>query len=481
MRGSPWSIRVKLTVSYLAAMLLVLAVYATAIFMVVERSASKVLDDGLRSDFSWAAEMWEQRPDGTLTWFEGEPGDPSAPWLQVWEPNGRLLHRTTHADWYPIEESARLASAADGRIVAVPTRDRVFRVLSTRSKLGGQPVVIQVARSEATMQQDRRELALVLILGFPLAAVAACVGGYWLARWALAPIDRMTARARSITAQQLHDRLPVENERDELGRLASVVNDMLERLESSFGQMRRFTSDVSHELRTPLMAMRTVGEVGLRDQRDPRAYREIIGSMLEEGDRLTCLVERLLALSRAESGATEPSLDIVDLGEVAADVTSQLDVLAEEKHQTLVVDQRAPTVGIADPFLLRQAVTNLVDNAIKYSPEGSHLQIRVWAAAGRCGLDIQDDGPGIEPERRARIFDRFYRGTVPEGEGSGLGLAIARRAIEAMGGHLTLEPASARGSVFRITLPEATTGASRPPKGAMTGTTVQGVTASHRL
>lgn len=203
------------------------------------------------------------------------------------------------------------------------------------------------------------------------------------------------------------------------------------------------------------MAMRTVGEVGLRNRRDPQAYREIIGSMLEEVERLTCLVERLLALSRAESGATEPSLEVVDLGSIALDITSQLGVLAEEKQQTLAVDQPAVALGIADPLLLRQAVTNLVDNAIKYSPERSHVQVRVWAAAGRCGLDIQDEGPGIAPERRARIFDRFYRGAVSEGEGSGLGLGIARWAIDAMGGQLTLEPVSAGGSLFRITLREA--------------------------
>lgn len=466
MSSRAWPVRVKLTLSYLIAMLVVLAVYATAIFMVVKGNASAVLDERLRGDSRWAADMWQRRPDGTLSWFEGEPGDPDGPWLQVWEPGGRLLHRTTNADWYPIAESARLAAAADGRILAIPVGDTVFRVLSTRSELGGQPVVIQVARSEAAMRQDERGLALVFVLGLPLAVVVAGIGGYWLARWALAPIDRMTARACSITARHLHDRLPVENAHDELGRLASVVNDMLARLETSFGHMQRFTSDVSHELRTPLMAMRTVGEVGLRDRRDAHAYRDIIGSMLEEVERLTCLVEKLLALSRAESGATEPSLGVVDLGDVACDVTSQLGVLAEEKQQTLAVDAPAPALGVADPFLLRQALTNLVDNAIKYSPEGSHVQVRVWAAAGQCGLDIQDEGPGIAPGRRARVFDRFYRGagltgTAPEGDGAGLGLGIARWAIDAMGGQLTLEP-SARGSLFRITLREAAAASGSP-------------------
>lgn len=451
MTRRPFPVRIRLTLAHVAAMLLVLGVYAAAVFAVVQRNASSALDERLRGDFRWAAEMWEKRPDGTFTWFEGELGDPDAPWLQVFAPDGRLLHRTTNADWNPIGESPRLAASADGHIVAVPVADANYRVLSAPSRLGTEPVVIQVARSEATMRQDQRNLALILILGLPLAACVAGIGGYWLARGALSPVDRMAARARSISARDLHDRLPVENPQDELGRLASVINEMLGRLESSFGQMRRFTSDVSHELRTPLMAMRAVGEVGLREPRDASAYREVVASMLEEGDRLTILVDRLLALSRAERGATEPSLEVVDLGILATDVTSQLDVLAEEKGQTLVVAQTVQALSVADPVLLRQALTNLVDNAIKYSPDGSRVRVRVWTDDGRCGLDIEDEGPGIAPERRARVFDRFYRDAATSGDGSGLGLGIARWAVDAMGGQLTLEHAPA-GSLFRITL-----------------------------
>jgi len=447
----PFPVRVRLTLAHVAAMLLVLGVYAAAVFAVVQRNASNVLDERLRGDFRWAAEMWEQRPDGTFTWFEGEIGDPNAPWLQVWARDGRLLHRTTNAEWYPIGGSEQLAASANGRIVAVPADQARYRVLSAPSRLGTEPVIIQVARSEATMRQDQRTLALILILGLPLAACVAGVGGYWLARGALGPVDRMAARARSISARDLHDRLPVENPQDELGRLAAVINDMLGRLESSFGQMQRFTSDVSHELRTPLMAMRTVGEVGLRERRDAAAYRDVVGSMLEEVDRLTCLVDRLLALSRAEHSGADPSLEVVDLGTLATDVTSQLDVLAEEKGQTLIIERPATAMGIADPVLLRQALTNLIDNAIKYSPDGSRVEVRVWASSAHCGLDIKDEGPGIAPERRARVFDRFYRGAATAGEGSGLGLGIARWAVDAMGGQLTLEPA-VQGSLFRITL-----------------------------
>jgi heavy metal sensor kinase len=290
---------------------------------------------------------------------------------------------------------------------------------------------------------------------------AAGLGGYTLARHALAPVDRMAERARTITAERLSDRLPVHNAEDEMGRLATVFNETLSRLETSFEQMRRFTGDVSHELRTPLTAIRSVGEVGLREHRDERAYRSIIGSMLEEVDRLSGLVDRLLTLSRAESGQAKLSIDVVDLRALADDVVGYLGVLAEEKRQTLGIECVGAPTGLGDRLVLRQSLINLVDNAIKYTPTGGQIRIRILeSAAGPC-IEVSDTGPGIAPELRTRIFDRYYRaGSTPPGEigGSGLGLAIAKWAVEANGGQLSLENPDGAGSMFRITLPRASVG-----------------------
>ena len=252
--------------------------------------------------------MAEQRPDGTLTWFDGDTGDgQDSPWLQVWSPSGELLFKTMAAERSPLPQSERLALNADSRIVSVPAIWTAVRVLSGRSTIVGKPVVIQVARSEASMRSNLRDLRFVLMLGLPLGVAVAGLGGYTLARRALAPIERMADRAQSITADRLHDRLPIDNPDDELGRLAGVFNDTLGRLELSFDRMRRFTADVSHEVRTPLTAIRTVGEVGLRERRDEASYRGVIGSMLEEADRLSSLVDRLLMLSRAETGLAKAS------------------------------------------------------------------------------------------------------------------------------------------------------------------------------
>ena len=462
-RRRPSSVRVRLTVWYVGAMLIVLAVYTTGVFAFVHRSASQALDERVRGDFQWASEMWEQRPDGTLTWFEGEPGQQESPWLQVWSASGQLLYRTSSAAWYPIGTSARLAADAANRIVAVPGETTTFRVLSGRSRIDGQPVVIQVARSEASLRQDLRALLIFLAMGLPFAVAAAGLGGYWLARRVLAPIERMAERAQSIAADRLSDRLPVQDPRDEFGRLATVFNATLGRLEASFGQMRRFTSDVAHELRTPLTAIRSVGEVGLRAPRSEHAYREIIGSMLEEVSRLSTLIERLLTLSRVESGQATLSMESIDVHGLAVDVAAQLGVLAEEKGQSIGVTGGRSQV-LADRLLLRQALTNVVDNAIKYTPDGGRIDIRVSASAAVATIDVSDTGPGVAPLRAAQIFDRFYRGPSPNAEGgAGLGLSIAKWAVEASGGQLRLEPSGGIGSTFRFVLPISP--GDRPPNG----------------
>jgi len=453
---TPASVRLRLTMWYAGAMVVVLAIYAGCLLWFVNAGASRALDNRLRGDFRWAAEMAEQKPDGSLTWFEGATGDDEdAPWLQVWSAEGSLVYRTAVAERQPLAESAALARRADNDIVAVSTGTVPFRVLSGPSRIGGRPVVLQVARSEAAMRRTIRDLIITLVLSLPLAVVAAGVGGYSLARRALRPVDQIAERAHSITADRLDERLPVGNPRDELGRLAAVINDMLARLQSSFEQMRRFTADVSHELRTPLTAIRSVGEVALRERRDESSYRATIGSMLEEVDRLSFLVDRLLTVSRAEAGLMKPTVEVIDLQALAEEVVAHLAVLAEEKHQLLTIDRSGAGRGVGDRVVLRQALINLVDNAIKYTPQGGRISIRISDAASGPAVDVIDSGPGVAPEAATRIFDRFDRGEAAEREegGSGLGLAIAKWAVEVSGGHLSLESAEGRGSRFRIALP----------------------------
>jgi heavy metal sensor kinase len=398
--------------------------------------------------------MLAQRPDGSIAPYE-ETGEGDSPWLKVYSLDGDLLFETPEARRHPVPESNKYAAKADERIVTVPGIMPPYRVMSGGARIGGRPVIVQVALSEGAIMQDLQQLLYILLLGLPIAVVTAGVGGYVLARRALAPVDRMAERARSINAEHLNDRLPVDNPDDELGRLATVFNETLTRLESSFEQMRRFTTDASHELRTPLTAIRSVGEVGLRGRRDEAAYREIIGSMLEEVDRLALLVDRLLTLSRADTGQAQLSVDMVDIPELAEEIAEQLGVLAEEKNQSIKVQSQVVPRWIGDRVMLRQALLNLVDNAIKYSPVGGSIEILVTQSTEGTLIDVTDTGPGIPADLRSRVFDRFYRVDKARSRangGTGLGLAIAKWAVEVNGGRLSLEPTTDVGSRFRITL-----------------------------
>ena len=456
-RIKPRSVRVRLTLWYIVVMLAVLGVYAVAVYTFVRTNSSEMLDARLRDDFDWASDMLAQRPDGSIRPYD-ETGEGDSPWLQVYSLDGQLLYDTPEARRNPVPRSNQWAVAAkeEDRIVTVPEVSPPYRVMSGGARIGGRPVLVQVARSEGPIAQNLNQLIYILFLGLPGAVAISGLGGYLLARRALAPIERMSERARSINAERLNDRLPVDNPDDELGRLATVFNDTLTRLESSFEQMRRFTADASHELRTPLTAIRSVGEVGLRGRRDETAYREIIGSMLEEVDRLALLVDRLLMLSRADTGRKNLSMDVVDIPELASEVAEQLSVLAEEKSQSVRVRCDAVPRWFGDRMVLRQAMLNLLDNAIKYTPDGGTIEVRVRQETTATTIDVVDSGPGIPSELQPRIFDRFYRvdksRSRENGGGTGLGLAIAKWAVEVNGGRLTLEPAPS-GSRFRISLP----------------------------
>jgi len=312
--------------------------------------------------------------------------------------------------------------------------------------------------ADARVRGQLREILAVLILGLPLGVALAGVGGYLLARRALAPIDHLGIEARRITADRLHERLSVPNQHDEIGRLAAVINETFGRLESSFDRLRRFTADASHELRTPLAVIRGIGEGALAQSRTAAEYREALGSMLEEVDRVTTLVDTLLRLSHADAGTVRLARESLDLEQLAREVAASLGVLAEERNQRLVIDAPQPVMACADRLLLREALTNIVDNAIKYSPRASTIGLGVRMMDNQAVLSVADEGPGIAEQHRERIFDRFFR--VDEARsrdrgGTGLGLAIAKWAVEINGGHIAVDSRPGRGSVFRIVLPLA--------------------------
>jgi signal transduction histidine kinase len=253
--------------------------------------------------------------------------------------------------------------------------------------------------------------------------------------------------------------LPNADADDELGQLARVFNDTLARLELAFEQLRRFTSDASHELRTPLAMIRSVGEVGLHKDGARADYRDIIGSMLEEVNRLTSLIDSLLTISRADSGHIQLHRAAVPVMPLVREAAALFEILLDEKSLRVVFEGNELAQAEGDGLFLRQALVNVLHNAIKYSPIGEVIAVRVQQdETGPVTVEIADKGPGIPLEDQARVFDRFYRvdkARWRESGGAGLGLSIAKWAVDAHGGSIEILSKPGEGCAFRLALPSA--------------------------
>lgn len=464
MKLSPSNVRSRLTLWYVGVLAALLVAYGAASLFFLFLSMREQVDHNLLEDMETVEGQIATEPDGSLTLglHHGEEGDPGLHrFVEIWSSEGKLLYRTPQLDGQalggpPSQEAAKKDIAPVSE--RLPNGLRV-RLASSPHHLDNSIVILRVAHNEKAMWRELREFATVLLIGLPLGVLLAGLGGYALARKALAPIDAMTSETQKISAEDLGARLPIENQEDELGRLGAVLNAMLARLQGAFEQLRRFTADASHELRTPLTAIRSVGEVALQEPKGPEEYRDVIGSMLEEVDRLTRLVESLLVLSRADGNHVQLHRADTSLLSVAEEAASTLEVLAEEKRQTIDVEGDRDLVVSADRLILRHAIINLLDNAIKYSPAESSILLRVYRGEGKTAiLDVIDQGSGISVEHQAYVFDRFYRvdkARTREWGGAGLGLSITRWAVETHGGEINLKSEEGRGTTFRVSLPEA--------------------------
>lgn len=462
-RLRPRHIRTRLTLWYVSLLVVLLLLYGAGTSLLLLRNLHKELATHTVEDLETLEGLLYFGWDGQLGLRDdyhnhAESKHVQERLLEVLSPQGEVLFRNDRLGNralggapFPGEGdgtySQRLARLADGTRVQLASRRHV---------LDGKPVLIRLAYSEDLVSQAFRELLMAQAAGLLIALALAGLGGYALARRALAPLDEMARQAERITSERLHERLPSDSVDDELGHLARVFNRTLARLEQSFEQLRRFTSDASHELRTPLTLIRSVGEVGLQQEGTTEDYREIIGSMLEEGTRLTRLLDSLLTISRADAGQIALQRTTVRVLDLVRETVSLFEVLAEEKALHLVVEADHSRISVeADRILLRQALVNILHNAIKYSPVGGVICIRVIDMVWDCIIEVSDDGPGIPPEHHTKVFNRFYR--VDEGRsrdtgGAGLGLAIAKWTVDAHGGDLSLQTGKNGGCTFRLLL-----------------------------
>jgi heavy metal sensor kinase len=367
-------------------------------------------------------------------------------------------------DFFPSETFRALVAAAStsGELHTVhgPAGKSRFRTMARPLAAVGRTYTLVVLQSLHPQMEMMEYIRNTFLWAIPIALFAASIGGYFLARKSLAPVAAMAAQARGMGASNLQSRLPVANERDELGQLALSFNQLLERIEASFEQQRRFMADASHELRTPVAILRGETEVTLsQSERTPSEYRETLTVLRDESQRLARIIEDLFTLTRADTGQYPLSPRDAYLDEIASEALLRARSLALPKNISLTSTIEADLPIHADEALLGRMLLNLLNNAIKYSPSGSTVTLACRREGDHYVVSISDNGPGIPAELQPQIFERFFRADKArarsEGDtgGAGLGLSIARWIAEAHHGRLELTRSSPSGSNFTATLP----------------------------
>jgi heavy metal sensor kinase len=471
------SVRVRLTLWYTVVLACVLVVLATATYFVLRRNSVRMTD----------ASMVEIA-DSFLTTVNAETQDATGPdGLKEAVREAIAEHKFRDTVFVVFDAEGRIIACSDSQILpplpsgAIPEtlKDTVdpntreahpFRKVRLQGQaystfvrqfvVGKAESRLLVLQSLHRQEEFLKSVLSAFALAIPLSIVLASGGGYFLARRSLSPVVEMSTQAGRIGADNLHQRLQVTNAHDELGHLAQSFNSLLDRLDQSFEQQRRFMADASHELRTPVAILCGEADVALSQaNRSSEDYRASLDILRAEAKRLKHIVEDLFTLARADAGQYPLTLSDFYLDELVAECSRSFRTLAAAKQITISCEASQEMPIYADEALLRRMIVNLLDNSIKYTAPGGNVSVSWEMQDSRYCISVSDTGEGIPGELQSRIFERFFRAdkvrsrSESDGGGAGLGLSISRWIVQAHGGSLALTRSDNRGSVFTVVLP----------------------------
>ncbi|HET9371087.1 MAG TPA: ATP-binding protein [Vicinamibacterales bacterium] len=469
------SVRARLTAWYVSLLAAILIAVVGLIYLLLARALYARIDAGLQALVGIAATSLANDLNGgqdaetAARRTTGELGSRQNV-VAIYDGRGRLLGEAGREDdiVIPLVPADEIPTDVVRFITIVETDDR-----DDRHRLAMQrvvvpafeaPFVIVTGTSLEPTDEELESLRSILIYVVPLSLVIAGIGGWFLAGRSLSPVVAMADRARQIGIENLGERLPVANPRDELGRLAGTFNELLARLQGSMNQQRQFMADASHELRTPVTTARTAATVALQQpSRAEAEYRETLAIVEQETTRLSRIVDDMFTLARADAGSYPIRIAPMYVDEVVDDVVRAARVVASSRDVTIAAASVRPAPFSGDEDLIRRLIVNLLDNAVRYAPSGSRVRVALDRdAGGAYAISVSDEGPGIPAEIQPRIFERFYRvdaarthGESSDG-GAGLGLALVRWIARAHGGDVTVAASSRLGSTFVVTLKDST-------------------------
>ncbi len=461
------TIRAKLVVWYTLALAIIFIAFSSILYFFLYRALYDSVDKKLTTIAEITADSTTRSFEDSEKWNEYLEDffgfKPTTKYIRIFDKSGHIDYGADEDRIIKIPITAEtIQNAEKGEITfetiegldEYPIRVINYPVLQENRLVN----FVQVGTSLEYVQDTLMRLLIIILFTVPTILLLSSVGGYFLAKAALRPVDEITTLARSIGAKDLSQRIKVRNPKDELGRLAETFNDMLERLKKSFVQAKQFSADASHELRTPLTILKGESEWALRSARNVKEYKTTLKSNLEEVDHMSRIIEDLLVLSRADTGEVPFELKPVQLVQILKDIYDLGKILADKKGQELHLDVNGlDSVSVMGNTLkLRQLFLNLIDNGLKYTKEGGRVALTTQINSDNVEVRVSDNGIGISKDDQKKIFDRFYRAdknrSRKEG-GTGLGLAISRFIIEAHGGTITVSSTPGIGSTFSVKLP----------------------------
>ena len=383
-------------------------------------------------------------------------------YFRVLNAEGKILYMSAGMKGivYRLDEKA-MANAREGKRTREktysPGRRRAFRFITTPLYRDGRlTYIIQMGTHLRFVRKSLSVFRSNILAALPIVLILGSLGGWILARRALSPIGYIASKTRHITSENLNERLTPRGTGDEMDELIGTINGMIARLEASFRRMAEFTADASHELKTPICAMRGEAEVLLSKNRTAEEYREGLAQFIERFDQLNRMINDLILLSKSDSSQVELNVVPVRLDLLIKDICNLFQVLAEQKNIALDIDPIQETVVMGDKIRLQQLFTNLIDNAIKYTPEQGMIRIALEKDSEVALVKVSDTGIGMSEEEQGKIFERFYRvdkSRSKETGGVGLGLSIAQWIVHAHKGTIGVQSRLEKGSTFIVTLP----------------------------
>jgi len=458
-------IKWRLTVWYGGVLSLILIIFASGIFIYFKNSLKDSIDAKIRSIGEvLSSSMTEAHGASVFGNFERYLENvlgrkPKGKFIQIMDTSGRIGAKMSDIEGEALPTSFNaLERAMRGEIVYETierTKPRLRMVTIPIMDNKKVTSVVQVGTSLEDFDETIRKLLLIMIISIPTSIIVTIVVGYFMAKKALRPVDQIRRAAVKISSSNLDEKIDITGRRDELGRLAETFNAMIGRLKDAFQRINQFSIDVSHELKTPLTILKGETEVALRKEREKDDYQKLLLSNLEEIDRMSCIIDDLLLLSKADTKEIKLNIEEVALRDLIMDVCMNMKVVADKKSVELQISELEDVRLKGDELKLRRMLLNIVENGIKYSHVGGKVSVSSYINDGYAWIDVKDNGIGISEDDIKYVFDRFYRAdrSRKRESGSGLGLSISRWIAGAHKGSIEVKSQPAQGSVFTIKLP----------------------------